>query len=142
MPWTCHELIPRSHSSQCPLRYRYGMAAPKSSTAVRHRKTATARPRHQKIVCDQKKSIPGILFFGCDHAVDAVGVPWSCREHCECFSMPYSISVASPLGHGCASGPKFGQMVQTYLGDTVEGVIDLWDRGIKVQGGNKYSPWH
>ncbi len=76
----------------------------------------------------QKKSIPGILGGGgCDHAIAAVGVPWTCRELCDCFSMLYGTSTAP---HGHASGPKFAQMAQPYRGDTVEGVVDLWDRGI------------
>ncbi len=81
------------------------------------------------------KSIPGILGGGglrpCRRCRGgAMNVTWTCRELCDCFLMPYGMSAASPLWHGHASGPKFGQIAQTYHGDTVEGVIDLCDRGI------------
>ncbi len=48
-------------------------------------------------------------------------------------------SVASPLWHGRASGPKFAQMAQPYRGDTVEGNVDLCDRGITQNICKKYD---
>ncbi len=53
------------------------------------------RLRHRK-----KKYSRNTFGGGCDRLADDMGLPWTCRELWDCFSMPYGMSTTRLRHHG------------------------------------------